>query len=77
MPTIRPRKETDQDETEKAYWLIRDVIAAHPEIESSLWFGAVMTLTVDVFYNNGYSFTEFRQMMLEAVDHYKEEYEST
>jgi len=43
---IRPAKETDQEETEKAFNLLKDCIASHPEIDPTLWDGAIWRLLV-------------------------------
>ena len=55
----RPSKETDQEETEKAYQILNEAMLQHPEIEPSLWTGACWSALVNGYLNSQVPFKEF------------------
>ena len=70
----RPHKKKDQTETEKAYQLLCAFVKKHPEIEESLWAGALMSAFINMHQNAGFSFGDFSVVLLDVKQHYKEWY---
>jgi hypothetical protein len=54
-------KDTDQEQIEKAFNLIKDCMAHHPEIEPTLWAGAVWSVLVDGYASSGMTHDQFTQ----------------
>lgn len=69
--THRPPKETDQDETEKAFQLLDKMVEDHPEIEPTIWVGACLSAVAASFRVNGLSYDEFVSEMQRAIVIYK------
>jgi len=44
---IRPSLEDDQENTQKAYGLLCDLVNSHPDIEPTLWADALWTAILD------------------------------
>jgi len=68
----RPPKDSDQDETEKAYLILNKAMLNHPEIETSLWCGACWTALVNGYLNSGFPYKEFCEDFDNAKEFYKE-----
>lgn len=68
---IRPLKEEDQENTERALSLIQDIYKKHPEIEESLWAGALWSALVCGYINSGFSYKQFIIESTGALKHYK------
>ncbi len=67
----RPPKETDQEEIEKAFQLLKGTMAAHPEIEPTLWAGAVWSCLVHGYKSSGFTYKDFEEGIHEVLDHFK------
>ncbi len=74
MKEIRPSKDSDQDNTEKAFQLIKNCLEEHPEIESTLWAGAVWSVLVYGYRNCGFSYKEFCDEWEKVKNHFKKEW---
>lgn len=70
MVEKRPGKETDQDETEKAYQILIKAMQDHPEIEKTLWAGACWTALVNGYLQCDIPLKQFRSDWKSAMDHY-------
>lgn len=55
----RKPKKTDQQQTEKAFNILKDCMADHPEIESTLWVGAFWSILADGYSASGMSYDQF------------------
>ena len=60
----RPSKKDDQKNIEKAYIILIETVKKHPEIETSLWAGALMSAFVNMHTNTKIPYKEF----CEALD---------
>ena len=67
----RHPKETDQNEIDKAFNLLKDCMLSHPEIEQTLWAGAFWSVLVDGYSSSGISYEEFCSSWDEVKHHYK------
>ncbi len=67
----RPPKKTDQQQIEKAFNLLKNCMASHPEIEPTLWAGAVWSVLVDGYNSSGMSYEQFTREWDELKNHYK------
>jgi hypothetical protein len=68
----RNAKIDDQDQVEKGYNLIKDLMSKHPEIESTLWSGAVWSILVDGYVASGISYDQFTDEWDNVKHHYKD-----
>jgi hypothetical protein len=69
---FRESKPEDQEEAEKAFQLLLDLITHHQrQIEPSLWVGAMIGALADNYEKSGFPFKYFKKEMEEAVGHYK------
>lgn len=55
----RRKKDTDQEESQKAVLILLDAIQNHPEMEPTLWASACFTLLVDGFLKSGIPYEGF------------------
>ncbi len=67
----RKPKPTDQKQIEKAFNLLKDCIAEHPEIEPTLWAGAFWSILVEGYSASGMSYEQFTREWDEIKYHYK------
>lgn len=67
----RPPKETDQEEIQKAFLLLKSCMQRHPEIETTLWAAAFWSILVDGYSASGMSFDEFTKEWDHMKHHYK------
>ena len=59
MMQRRPSKETDQEQTQKAFLILKECMELNPQIESTLWAGAFWSILVDGYNRSGMSYEEF------------------
>ena len=71
MKEIRPPHENDQEKIQRAYDLIMDLMNNHPEIEPTLWCGAVWSALVVGYKVCRFSYAEFRDEIFKISRHYK------
>ncbi len=71
MTKCRPSQDTDQLNTEIAYKILTAAMAAHPEIESTLWYGACWSLLINGCLRSGLTYKEFCTEFDAAKEHYK------
>lgn len=74
-PRTRKRKTTDKDETENAFQILKNAMQAHPEIEQTLWAGAMMSCFVDGYINSHIPYEYFCQELDSIKKHYKKWFE--
>lgn len=67
----RTSKKNDQKETERAFQIIQKAIEEHPEIEPTLWAGALFSKIVQGCETSGLSYLEFCEMIDDAKNFYK------
>ncbi len=67
----RPPKKTDQKQIQKGFDLIMQVMEKHPEIEPTLWAGAIWSVLVHGYNNSGMSYEQFTRAWEEVKHHYK------
>lgn len=67
----RPPKKTDQEQVRKGFDLIMKVMEKHPEIEPTLWAGAIWSVLVHGYNNSGMSYDQFTREWEELKHHYK------
>lgn len=72
MAEIRPSKASDQDETERAFELLKECIGNHPEIEGAIWASAIFSLLIDSFVGSGLTYEEFCETWDKAKHFYKD-----
>ena len=72
---IRPSKESDQEVIERAFILLKDCMANHPEIEPTLWASAFWSVLVDGYAASGMSYENFTREWDELKHHYKHWFE--
>ena len=68
---FRPPKESDQDETEKAFQFLQEFMASHSEIEPTLWGGALWSCLVAGHAKSGVTYQEFCTKWSSVMKHYK------
>ena len=68
----RPPKDSDQDETEKAFLILRKAMLSHPEIEQSLWVGACWSCLVNGYLQSDIPYKDFCIDFDNAKKFYKE-----
>lgn len=76
MKEIRKALETDQDNIDKGYQYLMDTISDHPEIESTLWAGAVWSVLVSGYKRCDFSYDEFLSELDKISRHYKSWWEN-
>ncbi len=69
MKYPRPKKETDQQEIEKAYFILEDLVKEHPEIEITLWYSAFWSCIAQGAINSEYTYKDFCEMVGDMVNH--------
>lgn len=67
----RKPKKTDQQQVEKGFLLIKQLMEKHPEIEPTLWAGSVWSVLVDGYNQSGMSYEQFTKEWNEVKHHYK------
>ena len=67
----RMPKKSDQQKIEKGFHLIKSLMQDHPEIEPTLWAGAVWSILVDGYVASGMSYEKFTQEWDDLKHHYK------
>lgn len=67
----RPLKKSDQKQIEKAYNLLKDCIVSHPEIEPTLWAGAVWSILVEGYSRSGMTYEKFTKEWDQVKHHYE------
>ena len=68
---LRPRKETDNIDIDKAINLIYELMEFNPSIEPTLWSSAVTFVLINGFKQCGYNYKQFRHEVSTAFDHYE------
>jgi hypothetical protein len=69
---IRQKKETDQEDTEKAYNLLLELIRSNQkEIEPALWVGAMICALSENYEKSGVSFEKFLHEIMLCMNHYR------
>jgi len=76
-PKIRNPKSSDQEELEKAFQILRKTMQSHPEIENTLWAGAIMSCFVDGHINSEVSYEDFCESLDSIKKHYKKWFEDS
>lgn len=77
MSKRRKPKKSDQNNTEKAFQILRKAILEHPEIESTLWSGANWSLLINGYINNGVSYVEFCSELDGVKEFYKNRWDKS
>jgi len=72
---IRKRKQTDQEEIEKAFSILTDCVRNHPEIEETLWAGAFWSVLVEGYCASRMPYELFCYECDEVKEHYKSWFE--
>jgi hypothetical protein len=75
MRPRRPPRDNDQEEAEKAFNILRSCILKHPHIESTLWASACVSLMVNAWRDNGFTFEEFASEMFDILEFFKDKWE--
>lgn len=69
---FRKGKASDQDNVEKAFILLLDLIENNQkEIEPTLWVGAMICALAQSFKDGDIPFEQFKKEMNLAIEHYK------
>lgn len=68
---LRPSKEDDQENIDRAFNILKDVIKAYPRIEPTVWAAAIWSCLVDGYANSGVSYEEFCDEWYKVKEHYK------
>jgi hypothetical protein len=68
---MRQRKETDQEESEKGFQLLRKVMQDNPQIEPTLWVVAMWSCIVNAYIGSGMSHELFCEQCEKTKNHYK------
>lgn len=71
----RQPKDDDQKNTEKAYKILCKTVEEHPEIETSLWAGALMSAFVDMHQNTKFTYKNFCEVLDDIKEVYKNWFE--
>lgn len=56
---------------EEAAQLVSELVQLNPQIEMTLWYGALMSCFVRGHINTGFSYEQFRKEIKKVVEHYK------
>lgn len=75
MKKIRTPLDSDQYNTQKGFELIIDLMQKHPEIEPTLWVGAIFSVLVNGYKKCGFSYEEFCNEIHEVLLHYKDQWD--
>lgn len=67
----REPQQTDQKIAADAYIMLKDLIISKPQIEPTLWAGALVTMLIDGFKNSGYSYEDFCNEFENIKIHFK------
>jgi len=68
---IRPSKQNDQEQIEKGFLLIKQCMQQHPEIEPTLWAGAIWSILADGYSSSGMSYEDFTKEWDQVKHFYK------
>ncbi len=71
MTERRPSKDSDQDETEKAFKMLKAFMQSHSEIEPTLWAGAMWSCLVEGYVKSGVTYQKFCSECTGVMRHYK------
>lgn len=74
-PRRRKPKSTDKAEIEKAFQILKKAMQSHPEIEATLWAGAMMSCLVDGYINSHVPYEYFCLELEDMKRHYKQWFE--
>ena len=69
---VRPPKDTDHDQVQKAICLIKDLVNLNLNVEKTLWISAFVAILCDSYGQSGFTYEEFRKDMESAFDFYKD-----
>ncbi len=72
---IRHSKEDDQDEIQKAFDILVNAAKDHPEIEATLWIGALWSQLVNTYIESAMPFDLFCEELDEVKENYKNWFE--
>jgi hypothetical protein len=70
-PKLRSPKNTDQEDVEKAFNILKDILNSHPRIEPTLWASAFWSCLVDGYNNSGFTYEQFCLEWENVKDNYK------
>jgi hypothetical protein len=76
MAERRPSKDSDQFNTQAAYEILEAAMAAHPEIEPTIWYGACWSLMINGCLRSGLTYEEFCIDFNAAKEHYKKRWDN-
>lgn len=68
---IRLSKNTDQEQIQKGFDLVKELMQQHPEIEITLWAGVMWSILSDGYVASGVDYDEFKQELDKVKNHYK------
>ncbi len=69
---FREPKEDDQENIQKAYELLMDLIEQNErDIEAALWVGAMICALAENYEKSGISFQQFKTEISQCVEYYK------
>ncbi len=71
MKEIRPGQDSDQENIEKAFQLVKNLIKSHSEIEPTLWAGAIWSVLIDGYMACDFSYEDFCNEWEKIKHHYK------
>jgi hypothetical protein len=71
MSNFREPKPDDQEKSEKALDMLRDLIFYNDECDSVIWIGAMFALTARWYSKSGHSFENFKEEMDRMTNFYK------
>ncbi len=72
---IRPAKESDQEEAQKAFDILIDAAKKHPEIEVNVWISALWSHLVNTYIKSGMPYDLFCEELDEVKENYKDWFE--
>lgn len=64
-------KSTDQQNSEKTFDMLCDLVKLNPEIEGCIWMSAFFTCIVQTFVKSGFSYEDFCEDMKGSMEKYK------
>ncbi len=67
----RPSKETDQEQTQKAFLILKECMELNPQIEPTLWAAAFWSILVVGYNQSGMSYDQFTNEWDHLKHHYK------
>ena len=71
MAKRRPPKESDQVNIEYAYQIVIKTIEDHPEVETTLWAGALLSALANAYIDAGLSYEQFESEFDSAKKFYR------